>query len=884
MRRALIPLLLFSTSALSFGNSDGQIDPSFGEAEGRTSIGYLESFTPDLRAFVRSSSNGQYWVFADDANDPSALYSARLDVNGLPDPGYGLGIDGRRRTLLPDTLIPEVEALTVTSAALQSDGKALVVGGLTSPNGASGAFPALICRLLTTGALDPSYDTDGCRTFRSQLASNEVCSVTDIAMDASDNAILVGNCSAPSIGERPFIARITSTGAFDTEFNGGIGIVFPAAPLASIESQHYASVVAIPDGRIAVLGEFVMFSNSVADIELGLAQFDNGGAYDDTVFNAEGVQPFAFDLGGDNHDRARDLVRRPDGRLLALGEARRTDIGGIALLLAQVTPAGAVDTAFGPGGKRSELLSGLSDRSQISALELDDLGRAVIAASSVDVDASANSRFGTEFRFGFVPYVPPAFGAEVQISSLVPATGTLESPHQALSIPFSVQPGVPTRIVLPTSINSVVNDDGVTARAIRITASAPVSVVATTGAQYSSANSLLTPVAHLGKRYRLSTWGPGAGVGSALVVAATEFDTTVTITPSVATDLRAAGVPFQIQLDPGEVYFLGANLATTSDLTGTTIVADKPISVLGGHSCAEVPDDAGNCDAVAEEQTPVERWGTRFFATPAINRPAGMRVRVLADRGPTHVWFDGELVASLQPGEFHDDMRTTATAIVTSQPALVTQFELGCTLDSPVDDCFGDPSMLTLEPLSRWSNSVLAAVREPFGDDAYEALLRIVLPSAAAGEVTIDAVPLPAANFSPIGNSGYSMAQIARAAGVYRITASAPLSVSVGAASESEGLAHNAAVITATPSSDDVLLRLRADGSRDPTFGLDGRARVDHTVLSGGLQNGVDLALRAIPFGESIVVASAFVSPVTQQHLPVIYRVAGASLFRDGFE
>lgn len=884
MRRIIVSLLLFGTSVPYAANPDGQIDPTFGVTDGRTSIGYLESFTPDLRAFVRSDSSGQYWLFADDRDDAAALYSARLDAEGIPDPGYGLVGDGRRRTPLPAALIPQAEALSVTSAALQADGKALVAGGLYSPDGAPGAFPAVVCRLLGTGALDPTYDGDGCRSFRSQLSPDESCRVTDIAVDAAGLAVVVGNCEGPTIGGRPFVARLAANGALDIEFNGGLGIVLPAEPLPSIESQQYTSVVALPDGRIAVLGEFAMFSNSVADIELGMLQFDNGGGYD-AQFSGNGFVSFAFDLGGDNHDRARDLVRRPDGRLLALGEAKRSDVGGIRLLLAQVTADGTPDAAFGPGGKRSDALDGSGERTRISALELDDLGRAIVAASDVATDPAANGNFGTEFRFGFVPGVPPEAPAELHITSLVATTGTVSSPHNAISIPFAVTPGIATVISLPATIHAYVNDDGITARAVRVTAAAPVSVVATNGRSFTADTMLLTPVEHLGKRYRLSAWGAGLGVGSELVVAATEPATTVTITPRVATDAHAAGVPFQVVLQPGEVYMLGANIGVNDDLTGTTIVADKPVAVTGGHSCAEVPDEAEFCDLAAEQQPPLERWGTRFFATPSINRPAGVVVRVLADRSPTLVWFDGVLVATLMEGQVHTATLAAPTAIVTSEPALATQLEIGCAVDKPdPDTCLGDPSLVVLEPVTRWSRDLLATVRDPVFDGPSDSLLRIVLPTSAAASATIDGAALPAGNFTPIGGSGYSMAQIARTPGLYRLQAAAPMSATIVTIGSGEGLAHNAAAVDAAPSGDDLLLRFAANGSRDATFGAGGLARIDHTVLSGGNQDGLDLALRAIPSGAGIVAASAFVSPVSQQHLPVVYRVAGAGLFRDGFE
>jgi uncharacterized delta-60 repeat protein len=881
LRFTLLALTLVGAASHA-ANADGQLDPAFGESEGRTAIGYLESFTPELRAVARAPATAQTWLFADDANDPSALYSARLDGNGVPDPGYGSGLNGRVRTALPATLIPQVETLRVTSAALQSDGKALVAGGLISPDGAPGAFPAIVCRLLTTGNLDPGYDGDGCRVFRSQLAPNETCRVTDIAVDSFDLAVLVGNCTGPALGGRPFVARLGADGAFDIEFNGGLGIVFPTPPLPSVVSQRYASVVALPDGRIAVLGDFAMFSNSIADLELGLLQFDNGGGAD-TSFNGNGFRSFAFDLGGDDHDRARDLVLRPDGRLLALGEARRADQRGVHLLLAQTTSAGAADTTFGPQGKRNDPLDGSGARSRLSALELDDLGRAVIAGSDVKVDRDAHSHFGTEFRFGFNPGVAPQVEAELTISALTATSGTVESPLLANPIAFSVTPGAATRVILPAAVSDTINDDGILPRALRITAAAPVSIVATSGRSFSSDSFLLTPVEHLGQRYRISAWGAGAGVGSSLTIAATQFDTTITITPSVATDVRAAGVPYQISLDPGEIYRLGANLQAGDDLSGTTIVADRPISVVAGHSCAQVPAGVDFCDAAQEQQVPVDRWGTQFVAVPSLNRPAGMMLRVLADSSPTLVWFDDALVATLQAGETFDAVRTSATAITTSEPAFATQLELGCNFDSP-GNCLGEPSLLVLEPVSRWSSSVLASVRDPLLEDDFENLIRIVLPLWATDSVTVDSVPLPAANFTPVGDSGFAVAQLGYAPGEYRVQAAAPLSATIVVVESNEGLAHNGAVIVATPSGDDLLVRLDEGGARDTSFGVDGLARIDHTPLSGGNQNGLDRAVRAIPDGTGIVAASAFLSPVSQQDLPVAYRVIGATLFRDGFE
>lgn len=889
MRRLAAPLFLLHPILACGSNIDGQVDPTFGEANGRTAIGYLESTTPDLRAMARSPISGKTWLFSDDAKDAPALYIARLLPDGVPDPTFN--VNGRRRIMLPPALVPQAEALSVTSALIQSDGKPIIAGGLYATGADVGAFPAVVCRLAIGGVLDTNYDGDGCQTIRSFLAADESCSVTDMAIDSASLLVAVGNCTAPSIGERPFIARLTESGAFDLEFNGGIGMVLPEPPLASINHQHYAAVVALPDGRIAVLGEFALASNGVRDYELGILRFDNGGGYDAAFANA-GALPVSFDLGGDNHDRARDLALRPDGRLLALGEARRTDTQSTTALLAQVLDTGARDPAFGVQGKRTESADGmLGGNGRVTSLELDDLGRSVLGLSDVAVSDTANAHFGTEFDFGFIPSLPPERQARLRITATVAASGTVDSPHIPNPIPFSVVPGTVTTVSLPESIHSIGDNDTITTRAVHISATAPISVVAMSGGHFSSDSSLLMPTDLLGTRYRLMSWGPGLGRGSEFSVVASGFNTGVTIIPSVTVAGRPAGVPYNIELQPGEVYHFSA-AGDQVDLSGTRIIANKPVAVTSGHACAHVPTLGTDfCDIVFEQQIPVERWGTTFFAVPNSGRPAV--VRVLADHSPTLVWIDGVLVATLQGGTTYDSTITTPKTVVTSHPASAAQFEVGCKFQNNDPDCIGDPSMRTLEPVSRWGSDNLVTVPLRLNEESpTQSFVRIVTPASSAHQVFIDNVQVPAASFAPIGSSGFATVQLARPPGVYRVSGSTPISVSVGVPSPSANLAHNAAIVSfapaqaqaSAPSADDLILRLRADGTRDNDFGVGGLALFDHTVLSGGNQNSDDRIVRATPWLDSIIVGSGFVSPVSAQHLPVAYRVRGGALFKDSFE
>ncbi|HWT15396.1 MAG TPA: hypothetical protein VN581_06395, partial [Patescibacteria group bacterium] len=278
MRHPLL-CLLFSAGLVTAAEPDGGLDPQFGDG-GRSYFGYLESDTVQMRAVAKFPASGRIWMFGDDPEDRAAIYIARTFADGQPDTGFGPGADGRRRTLLPVALIPQVESLALDGAIIQNDGKPIVFGALQSANGETGPFPALVCRLTASGTLDGSFDSDGCKTIRSFLDPQERCRVTDVAIAPDDTLVVIGNCSADTLVERPFVARLTTSGAFDLGFGAGVGIVTPALPAASAYAQHFEAVAVRPDGRIAVLGTFEMASNGVYDLELGLVQFDNGGSFD----------------------------------------------------------------------------------------------------------------------------------------------------------------------------------------------------------------------------------------------------------------------------------------------------------------------------------------------------------------------------------------------------------------------------------------------------------------------------------------------------------------------------------------------------------------------------------------------------------------------------
>lgn len=93
-------------------------------------------------------------------------------------------------------------------------------------------------------------------------------------------------------------------------------------------------------------------------------------------------------------------------------------------------------------------------------------------------------------------------------------------------------------------------------------------------------------------------------------------------------------------------------VAHTKDMTGTAIYSTRPISVLSGNECANVPSDKGYCDHLVEHIPPVNTWGQRFITAPLAGRSGGDFFRILAANESTSVTINGKHVRTLKEGKY----------------------------------------------------------------------------------------------------------------------------------------------------------------------------------------------------------------------------------------
>ena len=72
------------------------------------------------------------------------------------------------------------------------------------------------------------------------------------------------------------------------------------------------------------------------------------------------------------------------------------------------------------------------------------------------------------------------------------------------------------------------------------------------------------------------------------------------------------------------------------DLTGTRIIADKPVSVFSGHRCSYVPYSYGNCGYLIEQIPPTALWGKVHYVAPLATRRS-YTLKVLAAHYGTQI-------------------------------------------------------------------------------------------------------------------------------------------------------------------------------------------------------------------------------------------------------
>lgn len=210
------------------------------------------------------------------------------------------------------------------------------------------------------------------------------------------------------------------------------------------------------------------------------------------------------------------------------------------------------------------------------------------------------------------------------------------------------------------------------------------------------------------------------------------------------------------------------------DLSGSVIVADRPVAVISGASCYRVPGTEWGCDHMEEFVPPYSALGTVHVAAARSSAP--LTYRVVATRNDTSVTFEPSSVAggaTLAAGGVLDVAPTvggqpgaTPFVLTTNRPVMVMRLAPGRTLHASADD----PSLEILGPTAQFRSSGV-----------------FHLPSALAPMELLVVGPAgvqPALNGSPvtlqaIGASGYGYAPVSVSGGFGALQAALPIGASL---------------------------------------------------------------------------------------------------------
>ncbi len=386
-------------------------------------------------------------------------------------------------------------------------------------------------------------------------------------------------------------------------------------------------------------------------------------------------------------------------------------------------------------------------------------------------DSGTTDSSGTDFWLTFPQNYNTTPSLQLFVTSDTDTTGIVSIPGLSFTQDFSTTARMVTAITIPAAAELVTSDQ-VENLGIHVTSDAPVTVYGLNRIPYTTDAYLGLPTGILGTEYlTLGYKNQDDGGGSEFALVATQDGTTVTIVPAATTGSHTAGTPYTVSLSQGQTYQL-QDQTPDDDLSGSIVTADKPVAVFAGHVCANIPLGYNYCDHIVEEMTPTQAWGKDFVTVPLATRTKGDTFRILADIDDTHVSINGTQVATLDRGEFWEQIVTGLAQITADQPVLVAQYSNSTSYDGVTSD----PFEMLIPPYEQWLTSYTVTTPNSGFTINY---INVAAPSAAVGTITLDGAPIPVSRFTPIGSSGFSGAQLPVSLGAHSLASTFPFGVTV---------------------------------------------------------------------------------------------------------
>ena len=198
---------------------------------------------------------------------------------------------------------------------------------------------------------------------------------------------------------------------------------------------------------------------------------------------------------------------------------------------------------------------------------------------------------------------------------------------------------------------------------------------------------------------------------SEVLIVANDNNTQVTITPTqpivLPRDAQLSNSP-STTVSAGDTRTVTLHQQQTllfnsvEDLTGTKIESNKPLTLISGHECGNIPSNVLYCEHLAVQVPPTITWGKNYLLAPFARRRSGQVYKAVSEDPTTSVTLTCNKVTKTieYPFMFETDSNTFCS--LTSNNALfLTQWS-----KSGVTDRIGDTTVSPVVPVEQYVNKV----------------------------------------------------------------------------------------------------------------------------------------------------------------------------------
>lgn len=419
-----------------------------------------------------------------------------------------------------------------------------------------------------------------------------------------------------------------------------------------------------------------------------------------------------------------------------------------------------------------------------------------VAVSAGENKLCSKSTEGTSFWFGFMEsrnYIE-THNTKIIVTARETTTFTIAvgKSETQFNGTYTVYADSSTEVTIPWQMVETTRSEEVQEKGVHLVSQKPVNVFALSWDPYSADAAVIYPVEALGTEYFAMCYYPnidprnpetGSGRNSEFLIVAVEDQTKVEITPSKVTDkLNPGELTIPIVLNRGEIYQVqsenlqGTGKAGQGDLTGSHIIADKPVAFYSGALATTVPNGKCCWDHLYEQIPPVHSWGREYFTVPLKTRERDI-YRILAAEDNTTIQISGVPIFHLNSGEFrefefyHDDPKQ----VFSDKPILTAQFSMSQNADSLYTGGNGDPFMIILNSTQQKINEVnFVNFQSPqiVTDTTYSGIknhyVNIVALTSDLPGIQLDGKSVQS-EFIPLPGLSYSYAQIETKPGTHHI-------------------------------------------------------------------------------------------------------------------